>query len=386
MIVSKLSKGKFRKLTYISILSIVIGMFLLLLSIQLYLDWKKINSGNEGYAIVNKPVNILNTLGFDSGFNEREIKELESQSFINKVGVFSSNDFRVSLGSNRLGFRTEAFFESVPDDFVDVEYYRWSKYEDGDEIPIILSADYLALYNFGFAPSQGLPQFTAGTIGMVKLDVDIFGNNRVPGKYKAKIIGFSKRLNSIIVPKSFLDYANAKHGSNASENVSRLILEIENPNAADFIEYISDKGYELNVNTAFGKETSILIKRAILLITIIGLLVLILSVLVLYLSYRLIIEENVEKIKTLYTLGYHPKSMAAAFSKQAISIIVISVVSATIILQVFHYYIAKQINGIGFEINGWLHPITFIISIVILIGLIFLGKFFVNKTMKNKYV
>jgi hypothetical protein len=372
-------------MSVISIASAVIGISLLLLSIQIHQDWKQINTGYEGYVIINKPVNILSTLGFSAVFEEKEIKEIKEQDFIKQVGAFQANDFRVSLGSNRIGFRTDAFFESVPDEFVDVDYHQWKHYEDGDVIPIILSADYLALYNFGFAPSQGLPQFTANTINKVNLDVVIQGEGSI-GRYKGNIIGFSQRLNSIIVPQHFLAFANKKYGSGKATQTSRLILAVDNPKAQDLVDYTKKKGYEMNVNQAFGEETAILIQRSILLISFIGILVLILTLLVFYLSYKLIIEERIQDIRVLFTQGYEPKAIAQHFIRFTSLLIGISMIISLAIIQGFHFFIAQQINQIGFEINQWLSFPTWVFAFMMVILLLIGSRFFILNTMRSKYL
>ncbi|MGK0389962.1 MAG: hypothetical protein ACI94Y_002707 [Maribacter sp.] len=381
----KLSKGRFRKMSIISIASAVIGISLLLLSIQIHQDWKKIDTGYERYVIINKPVNILSTLGFSAVFQEKEIQDIKEQDFIQQVGAFQTNDFRVSLGSNRIGFRTDAFFESVPDEFVDVDYYKWKHYEDGDVIPIILSADYLALYNFGFAPSQGLPQFTANTINKVNLDIVIQGEGGV-GRYKGNIIGFSQRLNSIIVPQHFLEFANKKYGSEKATQASRLILEVDNPKAQDLVNYAKKKGYEMNVNQAFGEETAILVQRSILLVSFIGILVLILTLIVFYLSYKLIIEERIQDIRVLFTQGYEPKTIAQHFIRFTSLLIGISMIISLVIIQGFHFFIAQQINQIGFEINSWLSIPTWIFALIMAILLLIGSRFFILNTMRSKYL
>lgn len=380
----KIIKGRFRKLSIISMLCAIIGISLLLFSIQLHSDWTQINQGSEDYVVINKPVNILSTLGFSAGFAADEIKEVSEQPFINHVGIYQSNDFGVSLGSNRLGFSTEAFFESVPDEFVDIEHPRWSHYEEGEEIPIILSADYLALYNFGFAPSQGLPQFTANTINKVALDVQLRGRNGI-GQFKGRIVGFSKRLNSIIVPQSFLEFANKKYGGTQSKLPSRLILKVDNPKAAALISYTEENGYELNSNKAFGEETAMLITRSILLISFIGILVLMLTLLVFYLSYKLIIEERIHDIRILFTQGYQPKSIASHFIKYTGLLLGISLVVAVFMTQLSHFYIAYELQQIGYEIKGVLSLKTWTFSIILAISLLLGSRFIILNTIRSKY-
>ena len=70
---------------------------------------------------------------------------------------------------------------------------------------IIIPRNYLNLYNFGFAQSRSLPQLSEGVMGMVNLDIRITGVGRTEN-FKGKIVGFSNRLNTILVPETFMTW------------------------------------------------------------------------------------------------------------------------------------------------------------------------------------
>ena len=87
---------------------------------------------------------------------------------------------------------------------------------------------YLALYNFGFAQSRGLPKVSDGLVGMIDMSIFIHGNGK-SGQYRGKIVGFSNRLNTILVPQSFMDWSNDFYEHGRTEPPSRLIVEVFNP-------------------------------------------------------------------------------------------------------------------------------------------------------------
>ena len=111
-------------------------------------------------------MNFLSTLGAKATFSAEEIGELQGLGPVQSIGSFSSNQFKVGAASAALGFYTELFFEAVPDEFLDVQPAGCFWESGKDEVPIILSRDYLALYNFGFAASQGLPKIPFESIPM----------------------------------------------------------------------------------------------------------------------------------------------------------------------------------------------------------------------------
>ena len=56
------------------------------------------------------------------------------------------------MGMENVGLHmsTAMFFESVPDEYVDVNLDKWEFDENERVVPIIIPRNYLNLYNFGF--------------------------------------------------------------------------------------------------------------------------------------------------------------------------------------------------------------------------------------------
>ena len=283
-----------------------IGLFLLLSALQLYFDLQRLvkgDSSTEQYVLINKKVNLFNTLGARSTFTSEEIEKLQGQDFIESVGIFVSNQFKVSASSRMLGFYTELFFESIPDEFIDVSNSRWQWSKGEIEVPIVLSRDYLALYNFGFAPSQGLPQFTPNTISKLSMDVNVSGNG-IQKTFQGRIIGFSDRINSILVPQSFMDWANEQFGETQKPQSSRLILKTKNPYSSELSDYLEQNKYEVSSGRLIGGQLTTLLQNIISIVATIGVIIVLLSVLIFILNFQLIISQSKEDIRLLLQLGY----------------------------------------------------------------------------------
>ncbi len=356
-------------------LGTLIGMFLLLFSLQIFLDIRSVLYGDEtsNYIIVNKKVNLLNSVGIKNEFKPEEIENLKSQSFIKEVGSFQSNLFQVGASSPALGFYTELFFEAVPDEFLDVEPSNWSWDESKTEIPIILSRDYLALYNFGFAPSQGLPQFTQGTIQRVRFDIVIKGMS-MQKVFQGRIVGFSDRINSILVPMDFLTWANKKFGFYNEKPPSRLIINAESPYSATFTDFMKKNAYEVSRGKVIGGKVASLINGTTTLIAVIGMLIVFLAFLVFALNFRLLIAQSASKIVLLKQLGYKvdqiSKVLISAINKQFIPIIIASIV----LVFVVHYFVALLFKNQGFEISSMLHILVLLLALLLGLGFIFINK------------
>lgn len=299
----------------------IIGTTIILLSLQFYRDITPVLTGSDSfmgqnYVVVTKKVSTLGSIaGKNNLFTQEEIKELKKQEFCNKVGLFTPSAFRVYAGltleSRGIRFGTDMFFESVPDDFIDVPLNNWHFDSEAEDktIPIILPRNYLNLYNFGFAESRNLPKLSEGLIGMIQLDVQITGNNRRES-FKGNIIGFSDRLNTILVPQQFMEWANERFSAEKEKNPSRIIIEIDQPSNPAIADYFQTKGYEAESGALDESKTSYFLKVLVGIVLFIGLLISLLSLYILLLSIFLLIQKSTEKIRNLQLIGYTSTQLA----------------------------------------------------------------------------
>lgn len=315
------------------------GMLIILISVQCYFDISPMfspsrNFFSKEYFTITKKVNLLNSLSTNAaGFSDSELSELKAKPFVNDVGEFISSQFQVYAGINQGGaqFGSEMFFESVPDSFIDVETDNWKFDFDKDIIPIILPKNYLDLYNFGFADSRSLPKISEGMAGMVQLDIVLYGNGR-RGNYKGHIVGFSDRLNTILVPAAFMKWANEYYGTIQNPQPSRVLLEVSNIADPDIVSYFKDKSYEVEGDRAATSRIASLLKIVLAIVISVGAIICLLSIFVFVLSIYLLLEKNMDKFNKLRLLGYtkntvcKPYTLLVIFVNAVVFILSIAVV------------------------------------------------------------
>jgi len=293
----------------------LIGMCIILAAIQFYLDINPILAGKdnlfkEDYLTITKKVGMLSGLtSRNTGFSQQEIDNLKQQTFIKDVGVYTPSQFKVFTGfsSKDLGavFSTEMFFESVPDKFIDVQSDEWDFSPVDNIIPIILPKNYLDLYNFGFAEASSMPKISEGLVGMVNLDVTIYGKGKQRKELKGRIVAFSNRINTILVPESFMMWANQNYGNtDTSFTPARLIVEVSNIADPTLSTYFKDKGYEISGESTTASKMSFFLKIIVSIVALVGFIICALSFFVLVLSIYLLLEKNMDKLKTLRLIGY----------------------------------------------------------------------------------
>lgn len=228
-------------------------------------------------------------------------------------------------------FSTEMFFESVPDEYVDTDMKNWT-YKPGDrEIPIILPRTYLALYNFGFAQSHGLPKVSEGLVGMISMSIFINGNGH-HDQYVGRIIGFSGRLNTILVPRSFMEWSNSYYAPGKMDESSRLIMEVYNPADEHIATYMNKHGLEVADNKLDAGKTTYFLKMVVGMVLFVGLLISILSFYILMLSIYLLVQKNTSKLENLLLIGYSPTRVSMPYQLLTLVMNVVVLILAFVFL------------------------------------------------------
>lgn len=299
------------------------GMIIVLFSLQFYNDIAPFFSGNDSlmkndYLILSKKVSTLGSVtGRNNRFTPSDIAELKEQAFVKTVGEFTSSQYHVSAGIRLIGdemqLSTQMFFESVPDPFVDMETATdWHFDRRSDFIPIILPKNYLNLYNYGFAQSRSLPQLSEGILGLVGLDIRLSGNG-LSRNFKGRIVGFSNRINTILVPESFMTWSNQTFGKGQPSEPARLIVEVNNPADDKLVQYLQAKGYETENDKLDAGKTRYFLKITAALVIGIGVLISALSFFILMLSIYLLLQKNTQKLENLLLIGYSPGQVSRPY-------------------------------------------------------------------------
>ena len=324
------------------------GMTIVLLGYQLYCDILPIFTANDSflkadYLVVSKKIGMANALGQQhSGFSKDEIADLQAQPFVKGVGQFTSTAYKAEATMGVSGMKilnSELFFESVPDPFVDVSLDNWH-YTPGDSlVPVILPRSYIAMYNFGFAQNHSLPKINEGLVGMIDLHIQVQGKGG-QGYFKGKVIGFSSKLNTILVPQSFMAWSNNHFSPDSELPPSRLILDVTNPADQRIGTYLEEHNYELEDNNLDAEKTTYFLKLMVTLVMGVGVVISALSFYVLLLSIYLLVQKNTTKLQNLLLIGYSPTRVALPYQMLTLVLnLAVLVASFSLLLIIRGYYI-----------------------------------------------
>ena len=353
------------------------GMLIVLLGFQFYHDVVPIFTAEDSFMksdfmIVNKKIGTASSIsGRSNTFSNSEIDDIGQQSFSDKIGKFTSTEYKVDANMSVNGVPVldngEISFESVPDNFVEVKQLSDWKYTPGSKVvPIILPRIYLTMYNFGFAQSHSLPKISDGLIGMIDFQIFVHGNKK-QAQFKGKVIGFSSRLSSILVPQAFMDWSNNEYAPGQQTEPTRLIMSLKNPGDQNFTKYLDKKGYEIENDKLNAEKTTYFLKMMVTMVMVVGLIISILSFYILMLSIYLLVQKNSSKLENLLLIGYSPGHVAHPYQLLTISLNIAVLIMAWVILFFVRNYYMGIIETLFPDIeDGSMLP-TFIVGISLLL-------------------
>lgn len=385
----KISKSQLLGFTFANI----VGLSIILLGIQLYNDLTPILSSKDSflqdeYIVLTKSVSSLGSImGKDGHFSRSEVEELKKQPFVDEVGEFQASRFnvRADIGfvGKQFGLTTDMFFESVPDAFIDIEHKDWHDVPIGGKVPIIVPRSYLDLYNFGFASTRNLPNVSEGLINMIILDLKLYGNGQRED-YVGQIVGFSKRLNTILVPDAFLRRLNNTMSAEAENAPLRLIIKVENSSDPALAQYIKDKHYLIDGNQLDTGKARYFLNISITIVLFIGVLICFLACYVLVLSVYLLMEKNIYSLENLVLLGYSNGSITRPYLLIASVLTFISSLISVVIVYVgkfiYHPLLASVVSQ---PVGKGLSIYTYLLSILIFIAIVFISYIVIKKKVRR---
>ena len=360
------------------VLANLCGMAIVLAAVQFYSDVKPLFTASDsfmqpGRVVLTKRVGTLGTLtGSSPAFSDKEIKRLAQQPFVKSLAAFTPAMFSVfaTVGSQSMGmeFSTEMFFEAVPDEYLDVKSDKWQYDPESDDVPIILPRAYLNLYNFGFASSQGLPTLSENIVGKVGVRLRLTGTHTVKLK-TGRVVAFSRRLNTILVPQAFIDDMNRQLSPDREPQAARLIVETTNPADERLAAYISDYNYDTEAGDSDASRTAFLLRTVLTVVLAVGIVISALAFYVLLLSIFLLLQKQTTKIDNLLLIGYTPAAVARPFQLLTIvlnALVLIGALAVVVLLRNWYLPLFVDLYA-SFEPSAFLPTLAVGIAIFLLV-------------------
>lgn len=363
------------------------GILLLLCSIQMLLNinqlLKEKNSRKEGADFISVTKTITNdNMGKDNRFTPADITAIKLQPFIEDAAPLIANQFRVKASAGSIiPFSTDLFLESLDEKFLDTVPPSFSWKEGQADVPIIFSSDFMEMYNV-FAPSQDLPQLSDKTMSSVNIILECYTPNGIQN-FRARIVALSDRINSVLVPNNFMQWANKNFGGVEQVNPSRIYIKTTDANNPQLLSFLEAKDYRVNKDkTKFGRVKQIL-QAIVSGLAGFGVLVILLAMLLFSFYLQLMIAKSKDNLQLLLTLGYSPGWLSKTVSKKWIPVYITIILSAlllTILLQFcFQHFV---MNGRE-ELSSLVHWMVMVVAALLLL-LSILTNYELVKKLLNK--
>lgn len=334
---------------WLSYIGLGVGVLLLLCSVQMFVNIQSLmkesavqKNGFDFLSITKRVTNETMGQPEKNVFVESDIAELKTKPFITDVAPLDYNRFRVQLSAgNILPFKTDLFLESIPNEFLDTvpATFQWT--EGQLKVPVIISSDYLEMFNI-FAPSQGLTQVSKETAMNIPVVISVSGKGGKTDFY-GSVVAFSDRVNSVVVPGSFMNWANANYGELPAQGYGRLYLKTTDVNNPELLTFLDSKSYVANRDRTRMGRTKQVMQGIFSGLGVFGLLVVVMALLLFSFYLQLVIARSRDNLNTLLLLGYSPvwlsKNVSRRFVPVYVSIVLVALGLTQLMQWAFHHYV-----------------------------------------------
>ena len=351
-----------------------IGVLLLLCSIQMYTNIQKLLGGEaprkSGYDYIAIRKDITNeSMGSleKNQFDQNDIDGLKKQPFVDDVSPLLANNFRLQLsGGDLIPFMTDFFIESLDNAFIDTVPPSFSWQVGQQTLPMIVGSDFLEIYNV-FAPGYGLPQLSEETATSMGILVICFAPDGSKKIFQGRIVALSDRINSFLVPRSFMDWANNEFSiEKKAVKASRLYVKTKDANNPDFLNYLQSSHFEVNKDkTKFGRVKMIL-QGIFSGLGIFGLLVVVLAMMLFAFYLQLMIARSKDSLQLLLTLGYSPQWLSKKVSGQFIPVYFFVVLLALILTQAMQWSFHQLVLNGRPELSSFVDWTVLLASLILI--------------------
>jgi hypothetical protein len=235
------------------------------------------------------------------------------------------------------------------------------------------------MYNV-FAPAQDLPQLSDKTVSSVNIILECYGPDGVQ-TFKGNIVALSDRINSILVPASFMTWSNEHFSGVTKVKPSRVYIKTKDANNPQLITYLDQQDYHLNKDkTKFGRVKKIL-QNIVSALGVFGVLVIVMALMLFSFYLQLMIAKSKDNLQLLLTLGYSPKWLGNSVAKTWLPVY-ISIIVVSLLITVILNFLFVQLSFVDQANLSWfLHWSVIAIAILLLLLTMYINQKLVRKEL-----
>jgi len=293
-----------------------LGWFLALGSLQGWIDVRELLREKEEWfrddlVFINRDVSLTDSVGITSAHIGPEtlarLRTVEGVIFAEPV---ERNRFpaAIEIGGGVIpALASEIFLEAVDDSLLPSDGVKWDWTPYDSLVPVLVPRQFLNLYDFGFAPGKGLPVVSEAVAKRVRFSLIVYPEgDRTPIGFTASIAGFSDRIESILVPWSFLSWANERFGKNDNNHFARVAVALQNPDSKEFHRFLADNRLLASQGARDSARLRLLLDLGLAILGTAGAIILGLILVLSLAEVESLINDHRDRIRKLYFLGHPP--------------------------------------------------------------------------------
>ncbi len=304
--------------------------------------------GTDWLMVTRKISSVDHKPARELPFSLQEIEALKSIPVVRDAAAITPASFPVHLSvTGYFDFSVEIFPESLPDRFLEDSLYFHSWQSAGREVPIIVPRYFYELFNYGIALRHGLPQVSVSDAMKLSFDL-VLGAADMMETYTARIAGFSEKTGTILVPQSFMHFANGKYGGGEQILSRKILLKVKDASDKELHTCLLRLDYE---------GSSMLMRRdydrfssAELYFIVTVLITVFLFICALAMSFRLVRGKlrNVQhNIAMLILLGYDPSLLRKRLLGQFLVLLSTAVAGALVVAESVRWLVILFLSRTG---------------------------------------
>lgn len=390
-LLSKLIKNSAGKTRFLmALVGMSVAIFLILSAVQLQVNYYQLLHAKDNqdsianFLVVNKIMTDQN-IG-SSSLSEEQIKDIQAQPFVESVGNIVPSRFKAAIQSNseRFPFYTDIAFESVPSEFLDITPKDWSWNEQSNFLPIIVPNQFLDIYNFQFSISQNLPQLTPAVVKMLVFKVTIQTPSG-PLSMNGRVVGLSNRISSMLVPASFMEWANKRFANSSGTNASsRVVIRTKDPGNPMLVNYLKEKGLTTDADkTRFSRYRQV-VDFVVNISGITGILLLAFALLIFTLFIQLTIASCKDEIALLVLMGSSPKQLKRFLMLRFYPPNIWIAAIALILISATQYWLCQFLKAKQIILSSFISGYTVVAALGILLVIAYVNNHSIRKWLSQK--
>ena len=362
-----------KKQLTLALVGTFLGLFFLFTSLhflhKIYTYGENSEMLSKNTIVIQKKVTSGPLLGLNNPeFSDEQIDEVRSMEFVESCDPIRSNTFDVVLSIDDPlipAFNSNIYVQSVHEDYLDVKTDHWDWDEGSKTLPIIMPRDFLMMMN-NFLSAINIPQLSDDLVLDLKIDLNI-GPRNYRETVHSRIVGFTNELSSILVPESFLNWANQKYGEKEKEVISQLVVKSKDGQFGLLENYLEENEFESKKSQLLIAKLKSTLGVLLTIISAISLLAVFLSMLVLIQYLQLIMTKNDYEIRTLLRLGHSPNQLIKVFLRYFMSLFSVVTVLSLLLFIPAKYYLQQIFISNGISLDSSLSIYLFLLVIFVFI-------------------